>query len=85
MIKIKRSIEGGKFKTIIIEKELFDALFEYKQVNEAWLYFETRGLKHNIDEIFKIVDNCENIFRKYNLDKFDVRAKYKFNESIIIE
>jgi hypothetical protein len=85
-IQVKKSIEGGKYKNVIIEDELFDALLKYNRLNETFTFLSTNGLMDMNSDVFgglsKIDQECSNIFRLYNLDKYDVRAHYKFEEAI---
>ena len=88
-VEVKKSIEGGKFKKVIIDKELFDALFEYDKANEVFTYLIFNKIcdikSETIENICKKIDLCRDVFKSYGLDKYDVRAKYLFEESKIID
>ncbi len=84
-VEIEMSIEGGPFKKVILDKELVMALDEYNQMCLTMAYLYERGIDFPKEELRKIKEDCYSIFRKYNCDKWDVRANYKFNESKLIE
>jgi hypothetical protein len=88
-VEVKKSIEGGKYKNVIIEDELFDALLKYDKLSDTFNFLFVNGLIDTKSELFnnlnKIGDECRNIFRKYNLDKYDVRSIYMFNEAKRLE
>jgi hypothetical protein len=89
-IEIKKSIEGGKYKKVILDKELVDALYNYDKANEVATYLICNGLVDmKSDVIQKINDKINScyviFFEKYKLDKYDVRAHYLFNESKIVD
>lgn len=82
-IKVMKSIEGGEYKEVLLDEVLFDSLLEYKQANESFNYLLTRNILDDkiIDKLGTIIKGCEVIFNQYKLDKYDVRAKYKFEKA----
>lgn len=83
-VKILKSVEGSEFKEVILDKELVIALSEWSRLclSTTWLY--ENDIKFDVDKINKISDELTQVFRKYKLDKYDVRANYKFDESTIL-
>lgn len=87
-VQVKRSIEGGKYQKITIDVELFNALSEYHKLNDVFTYLVVNNLIDLDSKIFnhfsKTNENCGNIFKKYKLDKYDIRAHYIFEEAVEI-
>lgn len=87
-VQVKKSVEGGKFKVVILDKELADALVRYNDMNDTLVFLMFNGIidaKSDVMiDLLKIDAECKVIFRKYDLDKYDVRANYKWNESKIV-
>jgi len=83
-VKVLKSVEGGEFKEVIINRELFDSLFDWEQLSISETFLRSNDIitDDNIKSFNIISDNCQSIFRKYNLNKYDVRAVYKFDEAI---
>jgi hypothetical protein len=86
-IKVLKSIEGGEFKSIEIDEKLFNALYDYDKIASTFNFLLSKNfLDDTISEKLKQASNeCQIIFREYNLDKYDVSAVYKFEESEIIK
>lgn len=84
-VEIERSIEGGPFIKVILDEELVIALDEYNQMCLAMTYLYERDIDFPREQLRKIKEDCYSIFRKYDLDKWDVRANYKFDESKLIK
>ena len=86
--QVKRSIEGGKYQKITIDVELFNALSEYNKLNQVFTYLMVNNLIDLDSKVFnhfsKTNENCINIFKKYKLDKYDIRANYLFDEAVEI-
>jgi hypothetical protein len=85
-VKILKSIEGGPYEEVVLEKELVDALFEFDEASTTFTFLITRGIL--IDEVkeglTKIIENCKKNFLIHGLSKYDIRANYKFEESIFL-
>lgn len=82
MVELQRSIKNGPYETIMITKELADALSDYRKCSDAIAFMFTR-LNMNKDEISKLpfgdrILDCNNVFKKYKLDKIELGAKYIF-------
>lgn len=89
-VKIKRSVEGGKYETIVMDKVLVDALYDYKTTNDTFVYLViTKSIITPDDAVYdklvKIIKDCEELFKSYKLDKYDVRANYLFESSVPVE
>jgi hypothetical protein len=84
-IQVKKSVEGGKFNVVTIEQELMNALLKFDSMNDTFTFLIVNGITEVnsdvSDKLFAIGDECRLVFRKYNLDKYDVRANYKWNEA----
>ena len=84
-IRVKKSVEGGKYKVVVLEEELVDALLKFDRMNDTltFLLFNRIVVVDGdvTDQLVAIGEECKAVFRKYNLDKYDVRASYKWNES----
>lgn len=84
-VQVKKSVEGGKFREVIIEDELMNALMKFDKANETLTFLIVNGLikvdSDISDGLFAISEDCRKIFRKYELDKYDVRANYKWDEA----
>jgi hypothetical protein len=84
-VQVKKSVEGGKYKVVILESELVDALLKFDRMNDTATFLIVNGIikvdSDIADQLFAIGEDCKSVFRKYNLDKYDVRAHYKWNES----
>jgi hypothetical protein len=83
-IKVMKSIEGGEYKEVIIDKVVFDTLCEYDEVANTFTFLMTRNLLNDTVEkgLRQIYKDCENIFKQYGLDKYDIRAHYKDPKTI---
>lgn len=84
-VQVKKSVEGGKYKVVVLEEELVDALLKFDKMNDTATFLIVNRIiavdSDVADELFAIGEECKAVFRKYNLDKYDVRASYKWNES----
>lgn len=89
-VKIKRSVEGGKYETIVMDKALVDALYHHKTANDTFVYLLiTKSIITTGDAVYdklvKIIADCEEVFKSYELHKYDVRANYLFESSVPVE
>ena len=84
-IKVLKSVEGGLFHTVEMDEKLFSALGRYNRANESFEFLFMNDIIKMNDDAFngvqKIIKECETIFKVYNLDKYDVRANYLFDEA----
>jgi hypothetical protein len=85
-IKIPCSYNGEKHEKVILDKELVDSLYNYKEVNSAFAYLMCRGfLNEEVKtNLTSIITDCRKVFIKYNLSKCDVQANYNFNKSKVV-
>jgi hypothetical protein len=85
-IKIPCSIHGEKHTDVILDKELVDSLYKYQEVNSVFAYLACKGfLNEEVKtNLTSIITDCDKVFIKYNLSKWDIRANYNFNESKVI-
>jgi hypothetical protein len=86
-VRILKSIEGNEYQEVILEKELVDALFEFNEANKSLTFLMLRGiLNDEVKEgLSKIINDCKDVFHNHGLTKYDIRANYKFEESILID
>lgn len=89
-IQIKKSVEGGMFQTVVLDKVLVDALYHHTTANDTFVYLLVGKCIITKDDavyhkLVKIIDDCEKVFKEYGLDKYDVRAKYLFESSVPVE
>jgi hypothetical protein len=86
-VRISRSIEGEAFSDVILDRELVVALAGFNQATESFVFLLEKGwITDDLTMKFKKdLEAYESVFRKYNLNKYEVRANYKFEESQIIE
>lgn len=88
-VQVKKSVEGGSYKVVVIERELMNALMKFDEVNNTFTFLVVNGLtkvdSDIADGLFAISEDCRKVFRKYELDKYDVRANYKWNEAKLLE
>jgi hypothetical protein len=86
LIWVKRSVEGGKYEFVVFEKELAEAFSKFDSANNSLTFILFNGIAGVENDVVKklgsIVDECSSTFRKYQLNKYDVRANYKWNESL---
>jgi hypothetical protein len=89
-VEIKRSVEGGMYETILMDKVLLDALYHHKTANDTFVYLLiTKSIISPADAVYdklvKIIADSEEVFRSYKLDKYDVRANYLFESSVPVK
>ena len=89
-VKIKRSVEGGMYETILMDKVLLDALYHHKTANDTFVYLLiTKSIISPADAVYdklvKIIADSEEVFRSYGFDKYDVRANYLFESSVPVK
>jgi hypothetical protein len=84
-IKVLKSVEGGVFQPVVMDEKLFSALGRYNKANESFNFLFMNGIIKIDDTAFngiqKIIQECEMIFKVYDLDKYDVRANYLFEKA----
>jgi hypothetical protein len=89
-VEIKRSVEGGMYETVILDKVLVDALYHHRTANDTFVYLLiTKSIISPADAVYdklvKIIADSEEVFRSYGLDKYDVRANYLFESSVQVK
>lgn len=89
-VAIKKSIEGGKFQTVVLDQKLVNALSEFNRANDTYVYLLiTKSIITIGDEVHnklvQIIEDCKAIFKEYSLDKYDIRANYLFDKSVLID
>ena len=86
-VKISKSVEGGPYEEVVLDKKLVDALFEYNEANKVFLYLHNRGILSDEvkTHIGEVLESSKSIFKEYGLDKYDVRANYLFDKSELIQ
>lgn len=74
-----KSIEGSTPIKVTMDKELASALMNHKRCLDAFNFIMFNGdIKPMIPFFNSKIDEYESIFKKYNLDKYDIRAHYDF-------
>ena len=88
-VQVRKSVEGGSYRVVQIEKELMDSLIRFDQVNNTFTFLFVNGMLKMDDDLsdklLAIIEECKLVFRKYNLDKYDIRAHYKWNDAKLLE
>ena len=84
-VRVMKSIEGGEYKEVLLDRVVFDALHEYGEVANTFTFLMTRDLLDDtsIEKFITIYKDCEAVFRQYGLDKYDVRAHYKIKKTTL--
>lgn len=87
-VAIQKSVEGGEYKTVILDEKLVSSLSDFNKSCETFNFLFFRGIITQGDEVYnklcKIMDDCESVFKEYGLDKYDKRANYLFESSYIV-
>jgi len=89
-VVIKRSVEGGEWRVVVLDKKVVDALYDYNKASETFTYlFITKRVCSTGDDVYnklvQIMNDSENVMKEFGLDKYDKRAHYLFEESYPVD
>lgn len=82
-VQVLKSVEGGSYTKVVLEERLFNALIELDVFNTTFNYLMVSNLLNDeLTNKMKIIySETLSIIKEYGLDKYDIRAHYKFNEA----